>query len=278
VTQPGRPIVLPSRIHPATVPASDGRRLVAVHGFTQTARSWDPLLPALRRHGTVVTVDAPGHGDAAGLDLDHRAAADALAATGGRAIYLGYSMGGRLCLRLAVDHADVLDGLVLISTTAGIDDEAARAERRDDDDRLAARIEAIGVDAFLDEWLAKPLFARLPRELAGTDDRRRNTAAGLASSLRQCGTGAQEPLWDRLAVLRERALPVLVVTGSADGRFVEIGDRLVDAIGPSARHVTVANAGHVVHLPRPDVWSEVVGSWLEGLDPQPPSAAISAAE
>lgn len=269
---------LPSRTHPATDPNAADHRIVAVHGFTQTGRSWDPLLPALRRLGDVVTVDAPGHGDASTIDFDQAAAADALLATGGRAVYIGYSMGGRLCLRLAVDHVDAVDALVLVSATAGIADPAERAARRQDDDRLAARIEEIGVEAFLDEWLAKPLFARLPPERAGTEDRRRNTPGGLASSLRRCGTGAQDPLWDRLHVLRARAVPVLVVTGEADTRFVEIGERLVDAIGPSARHVTVADAGHVVHLEQPDTWTDVVGAWLERRRAQPPSAAISSAE
>ena len=273
-----RPVVgLPARTHPATDPAAR-HRIVTVHGFTQTGRSWDPLLPLLRRYGEVVTVDAPGHGDASDLDLGHGEAADALLATGGKAVYVGYSMGGRLCLRLAVDHVDAVEALVLVSATAGIADPEARRQRQDDDDDLAARIETIGVDAFLTEWLARPLFARLPAARAGTEDRRRNTTAGLASSLRRCGTGAQEPLWDRLEVLRAHAVPTLVVTGAADPRFVEIGDRLVDAIGPTAEHVTVADAGHVVHLERPDAWSAVVGPWLDRLADQPPSAAISSGE
>jgi len=54
------------------------------------------------------------------------------------------------------------------------------------------------------------MFGDVPAEANGIDERKRNTAAGLASSLRLAGTGTQTPLWDRLGELR---MPVLVVTG-----------------------------------------------------------------
>lgn len=233
-------------------------RLVLVHGFTQTSSAWDPLLPALADHD-IVALDAPGHGTAHDVHLDLPAGGAWLAARGGRATYIGYSMGGRLCLHAALADPAAVRGLVLISATAGIDDETERAARRTADDALADRIEHIGVESFIDEWLAQPLFAGLDEAGRGRAGRLENTASGLASSLRRAGTGTQEPLWDRL---RSITAPVLVVAGALDSKFVALGQQLAATI-PSAELAVVDGAGHGVHVERPDQFIGVLRPWLE---------------
>jgi 2-succinyl-6-hydroxy-2,4-cyclohexadiene-1-carboxylate synthase len=240
-------------------------RVVLVHGFTQTARSWDDLIPELSHDFEVVAVDAPGHGRASDVHADLVDGAARLAAAGGRATYVGYSMGGRLCLHAALDFPDAVHGLVLISATGGIDDVGEREARRAADEALADRIESIGVAAFVDEWLAQPLFASLPPAAQGRAERLHNTAAGLASSLRLAGTGTQAPLWDRLTDLR---IPTLVVAGALDGKFVALGERLAATI-PGADLAVVDGAGHTVHLERPDAFLALVLPWLAAHDPAP---------
>lgn len=234
-------------------------RLVLVHGFTQTSRSWDPLVAGLAAEHDVVALDAPGHGRSSDVDLDLVEGGAWLAATGGRATYVGYSMGARLCLHAALAAPDAVRGLVLISTTGGIDDDGERAARRAADEALADRIERIGVPAFLDEWLAQPLFASLSPASQGRAERLANTAAGLAMSLRRAGTGAQEPLWERLGHLR---IPTLVIAGALDEKFVALGRRLAHTI-PDAELAVVAGAGHTVHLERPDAFLDVLRPWLD---------------
>ena len=229
-----------------------------VHGFTQTARVWDLIAPRLAGRSEVVTVDAPGHGDSGAVRADLPSAARMLGAVGGPATYVGYSMGGRLCLRLAVNRPELVHRLVLVSTTAGIEDPTERAARRESDEELAASIERDGVGAFLDRWLALPLFATLPRDVASVDDRRRNTAAGLASSLRLAGTGAQEPLWDQLG---ELPMPVLVIAGERDAKYVAIAERLRRLI-PNATLMVIEDAGHAVHLEQPDACAGVLERWM----------------
>jgi 2-succinyl-6-hydroxy-2,4-cyclohexadiene-1-carboxylate synthase len=235
-----------------------GERVVLVHGFTQTGRSWDTVADRLAQRFEVVTVDAPGHGGSGDVRAALPDGAARLGATGGPATYVGYSMGGRLCLHLAVARPDLVRRLVLVSATAGIEDAAERSARRAADDELASSIERDGVDAFLDRWLAQPLFASLPPDAAGADDRRRNTAPGLASSLRLAGTGTQEPLWDELGGL---AMPVLVVAGALDAKYVAVAERLADSI-PDATLEVIAGAGHSVHLEQPDAFVGVLDRWL----------------
>ncbi len=212
-----------------------------VPGFTQRASSWDAVVAAL---------PAPTRDEAHAVDVPlgqpFAEAAHTLGSQHGVGTWCGYSMGGRLALQLALDAPEIVRRLVLVSTTAGIDDEADRAARRADDAALAATIEHDGVDAFLERWLAQPLFASVRSDAPGVADRRLFTAAQLAGALRDLGTGEMTPLWDRLG---ELAIPVLVVHGMHDAKFTAIAHRLAGAI-PGARLAAV-ECGHAIPLERP---------------------------
>lgn len=231
-----------------------GPPVVLLHGFTQTARCWAPVDEALAADHDVVALDLPGHGASQHHRADLAATAGLVASTVrqtvGRPVTLvGYSMGGRVALHVALAHPDVVARLVLIGATPGIEDDDERAERRRRDEALADRIEAIGVPVFLDEWLAQPLFAGLDSASSHRAERERNTAAGLASSLRLAGTGTQVPLWDRLG---EMTVPVLLVSGADDTKFTAIAEAMVPLLGGPVPHVVVPGAGHTTHLERPD--------------------------
>lgn len=237
-------------------------RLLLLHGFTQTSASWQPITERLPSGWEVLAPDLPGHGTAGDLRLDLAASAGRLAASlgGEPAIVVGYSMGGRTALRLALDHPEAVAGLVLIGATAGIDDPAERAARRRADEALAERIEAEGVEAFLERWLAQPLFAGLTPRTDDLTARRANTAAGLASSLRLAGTGTMDPpWWDELHRIDA---PTLVLWGEADRKFAELGRRLVDGIGPNAEASSLVDVGHAVHLEAPDATAALITGWV----------------
>jgi 2-succinyl-6-hydroxy-2,4-cyclohexadiene-1-carboxylate synthase len=210
----------------------------------------------LARDHEVVRVDMPGHGASSAVAADLAVGARLLGETGGRATYLGYSMGARFCLHLALARPALVDAVVLISGTAGIDRPAERLARRQADEALAEQLDptggpasaAIPVETFVRRWLEAPLFAGISPDAAGLRRRLANTGPGLASSLRLAGTGTQQPLWDRLGDL---AMPVLIVTGGNDEKFTALGGRMVSAIGPNAIHAVVAGTGHAPHLQRP---------------------------
>ena len=239
-----------------------GARLVLVHGFTQNRRCWAPFDQLLAERRALRLVDAPGHGTSGHADADLPAAAAHLVRAAGhaRASWLGYSMGGRMCLRLALDHPAAVARLVLIGATPGIEDPGERAARRAADDALATHLTTVGLDAFLDEWLAHPLFAGLPRAAAHLAARRTNDAAGLASSLRAAGTGNQEPMWARL---HELTMPVLLIVGAADARYCDIATRMQQHIGAHAELVAIAGAGHTAHLEQPEATAHAVLDWLD---------------
>lgn len=233
------------------------------HGFTQTARLWGPFGEALARRHQLIACDLPGHAGSSEVRADLSQGAELLveaarqAGVTGPFDLLGYSLGARLALHAALGHPEAVRRLVIIGGTAGLEDEEVRTRRRARDDGLADELERSGdVAAFLTRWLAAPMFATLGRpELA---ERLRNTAPGLASSLRLAGTGTQAPLWDRLGGLER---PVLVLVGATDVRFALIGQRMVAAL-PDAAFSLVPGAGHPAHLEQPESSALLVERFL----------------
>jgi 2-succinyl-6-hydroxy-2,4-cyclohexadiene-1-carboxylate synthase len=226
-------------------------KVVFVPGFTQTASSWTPLFDI---------ADDPDR-DALALEVPQRDtftdAARSLARE--RAMYVGYSQGGRLCLQLALDHPQVVQRLVLISASPGIADAGERVARRQSDELLALGIERDGVDAFLQRWLALPMFASLAPERAGVDDRRAaNTVDTLTQQLRVLGQGSQPSNWGRLG---ELVMPVLLIVGALDTKYMEIAHQMADLISDVALEV-IPDAGHACHLEAPELVAHLVRSWI----------------
>jgi 2-succinyl-6-hydroxy-2,4-cyclohexadiene-1-carboxylate synthase len=251
-------------LHAETV--GHGPRLVMAHGFTQTGRVWGSIDDSLATDHRVVRVDMPGHAGSSSVRVGLVDGALALGAAGGPAAYLGYSMGARFCLHLALARPDLVESLVLISGTAGIDDATERQKRRESDGALADELDpatgdgaALPVETFVRRWLDGPLFAGVSPEANGFDQRLRNTGPGLASSLRLAGTGAQRPLW---ALLGRLSMPVLIISGARDEKFTALGSRMAEAIGPNATRAVVPDAGHAPHLQRPDEVTTLVRAHL----------------
>ena len=228
-------------------------RLVVVPGFTQTRSSWDAVVAALAAHGTadVEAVDVP---DAPTFATT----AEAIGESNGRAIYCGYSMGGRLCLRLAIDRPDLVAGLILVSSTAGIEDPSERAARIATDEELATFVEREGVDAFLERWLAQPLFAGVPPDAPGIEDRRGLTVEFIAHGLRHLGAGTMDPMWDHLGRL---TMPVGLIWGAQDGKYKRLG-RLMERAIPNSVPCEVAHSGHAIPLEQPDALAIALRSVL----------------
>ena len=231
-----------------------------VHGFTQTRASWRQSAGSLVStlpDTNCLLVDLPGHGQSSTVSADLAESARLLAVVGGRAMYVGYSLGARVVLQLMADQPDVVLAAVAVSGTAGIADDAERTIRASADDELARRIEAIGVAAFLREWLAQPLFASLSPAQAMVDERLTNTAAGLADSLRRCGQGRQRPLWNELSAFDQ---PCLAVAGARDLKYVELARRLAGVV----RHGSLAvipECGHSVNSECPAELAAEIANW-----------------
>ncbi len=241
-----------------------GPPVVMLHGFTQTSRLWGPFGDLLAQNHTLVGIDLPGHAGSnivrADLPTTASLVHDAVVATIGSdpCDLLGYSLGARVALHVVTATNLDVGRLILIGGTGGIEDPAARQKRREGDETTAATLEVSGdVGAFLERWLSNPMFAQLA-DAAQSEERLRNTAAGLASSLRLAGTGTQEPLWDRMPSL---APALLALAGADDARFAAHALRLARS-APHGTASLIPGGGHAAHLAQPAVVATLVRHWL----------------
>jgi naphthoate synthase len=270
-----RPAVRRFACGPVTLAAREegaGPPVLLLHGFTGSGASMAPVAAALRDAHRVVSVDLLGHGasdapaDPALYAIERCAEQlvallDALRVE--RAHVIGYSMGGRAGLALAVLHPARVASLLAIGARAGFADPAERAARIRDDERLAAEIERDGVAAFVERWMAQPLFATQARlgaaaREAARAERLAQRAAGLAASLRGMGAGAQTPLHSRLGRI---AAPVTLVAGAEDARFLALARELAARIR-GARVAVVPAAGHAAHLENPTAFAAIARAFL----------------
>ena len=245
--------------------AGTGPPLVLLHGFTGSGANWQHLVPLFAERYRTITIDLLGHGRTSAPPDPHRygmaeVAADVAAlldAVAAQPVHLlGYSMGGRLALFMAVTAPERVRSLVLESSSPGLDTEEGRAARRQRDSALADSIEREGIPAFVGKWEKLPLFAsqnslRESIRHALRQQRLRNRAPGLANSLRGMGTGRQPSLWGRLDQLNA---PVLILAGAQDEKFAAIGRRMAKLL-PDARLEVVPEAGHTIHLEQPQEFS-----------------------
>jgi 2-succinyl-6-hydroxy-2,4-cyclohexadiene-1-carboxylate synthase len=241
--------------------------VVLLHGFAGTGRAWDPVVERLDpERYTALAPDLRGHGSArAARPISFDAVvADVLATAPPRFALCGYSMGGRIALHVALAAPERVERLTLVATTAGIDDEAGRAARREADEQLAVFAETATIEHFADRWAAQPLFAATPPEAARIwrEDLLHNDPGALAAVLRGLGAGAMAPLWDRLPDL---TMPATVVAGERDEKYVALAERLAAAL-PDATVVLVPGAGHGLPREAPETIAAVIGRNMPSTD------------
>lgn len=258
------------RLHVAL--GGSGPPLLLLHGFTGSTETWAPLRGPLGVAYATIVVDLPGHGRSTapheparyGLERfadDLARVLDLLAVE--RAAVLGYSMGGRAALRLALRHPDRVAALVLESTSPGITDPVRRAERLASDADLADSIERDGIHTFAERWERLPLWETqraLPpatRALLRAQ-REANQPRGLANSLRGAGAGADPSVLGRLPALH---VPALLIAGALDAPYVALGRLMADTL-PSAQLSVVPDAGHAVHVEQPEEFASVTTAFL----------------
>lgn len=242
-----------------------GTATVVLHGFTGSAAAMAPLTSRLPE--PVLALDLPGHGppptsyDPADYTMD-AAVHGVLAGVAGqdRFALVGYSMGGRVALHVALAHPDRIVALALIGARDGIDDSVKRAERIAADEALADRIESEGIEWFADLWADRPLFASQRHRLTASQQaelRSQRLAChprGLALSLRGMGAGAVEPVGCRLG---ELPMPCALIAGAEDAKFVAIAHHMAAAIPHAVVHL-IPDAGHAAHLEAPDATAAAV--------------------
>lgn len=247
--------------------------VVALHGFTGNPADFELLERHLDR--SLTTPNLRGH---AGSPAPHEAAAytmqayvdDVLHQLDHRGIerfhLLGYSMGGRISIALALNAPERVVSLATIGATAGIEDPEERDARQQRDEALARSIVQDGLHAFVDQWMQHPVVKSTSekRGLGWTqnsrDQRLQGAARGYANALLGAGQGSQPSYWKRLD---ELAMPALFVAGREDTKFSEIARRMAEQCPSDVAVELVEDAGHAAHLEAPGQVAAILKSFWE---------------
>jgi 2-succinyl-6-hydroxy-2,4-cyclohexadiene-1-carboxylate synthase len=207
----------------------------------QHADTWDPIAAVVGERYPVRALEF------ATWTLEERVG-EIRSAAGPDVVVVGYSMGGRLALHAALGSAWA--GLVMLGSSAGIDDPDELRRRRAADLELAEWIETHSIDEVVARWERNPVFASQSRALvdAQRTGRLDHEPAALARLLRSAGQGALDPIWDGLGSL---AMPVLALAGENDSPYLAASRRVASLV-PRGRSGAIAGAGHAAHLEAPD--------------------------
>ena len=248
----------------------DGPAVVLIHGFGLDMRMWDPQAGPLADRFRVVRYDCRGFGASGPLDpaVPYTHAEDLVALLDhldiGDAVLVGLSFGGRVALQAALAAPDRICGLALLDAVLdGVpwDPESARGM-----DEVARRVQAGGVLAGREAWLAHPLFAAA-RE-------RPDLAAALAAMVagypgqHWLGQDPHRPTRPPIDVLEGIAVPALVAVGQRDvPGFREMSAVLARRIPGAAYHV-VADAGHMVSMEQPAATNDLLISFFREASPK----------
>ena len=178
--------------------------------------------------------------------------------------WVGYSLGGRLALGVALKYPGAVCTLTLIGANPGLDAEL-RPSRAQNDERWARRLESEDLAHVMDDWQAQPIFESqqdLPDSARNRQGaaRRQLDPRGLARAMRAMSL-ARMP--DHRPQLADISVPVLLVVGARDAKFRKIAESMQNAM-PSARTWLAEGVGHNVPLEAPAPLAQAVARFIDG--------------
>ncbi|KAH9772162.1 protein PHYLLO [Citrus sinensis] len=252
--------------------------LLFLHGFLGTGEEWIPIMKAVSGSARCISIDLPGHGGSKmqnhvakatqEITLSIDVIADVLyklieQITPGKVTLVGYSMGARIALYMALRFSDKIKGTVIISGSPGLRDNIARKIRRAEDDSRACSLVTHGLQVFLDTWYtgelweslrSHPHFNRIVASRLLHED-----VQSLSKALSDLSVGRQPPLWEDLKLC---STPLLIVVGEKDKKFKSIAEKMCYELSHGEKGsddlrneiyemVEIPNCGHAVHLENP---------------------------
>jgi 2-succinyl-6-hydroxy-2,4-cyclohexadiene-1-carboxylate synthase len=246
--------------------------LLLLHGFTGSSQSWAEFVKLLKPEQRIVAVDLPGHGKTPLPDKSFSLSqlADALAEfilglKLAPVVLLGYSMGGRIALHVALQYQELLSALILIGASPGIADLDERKKRKRLDNLLAESIRQKGMEWFADFWEQQPIFATQQRLLLDQrarvrTQRLKSNPEGLAYALEQWSPGCQENLLPKMSELN---IPILLLAGEQDSKYRKQNEKILTQFPKLATNIIVPNAGHAVQVEQPEVTAKLINIYLQ---------------
>ena len=244
--------------------------ILFLHGFMGNGDDWQDCCQYLSDKFYCLTIDLPFHGktviegDENEITFEETASSiiRLLANLNIQRCYLvGYSMGGRIALYLALNHPENFIRIVMESASPGLKTKQERNVRIETDTGVSERLKSNKFNEFLIQWYKQPIFGDLIKQKNFNEilkRRRKEDPEKLAISLKKLGTGIQPPLWEKLSQLD---LYCLLVVGEKDLKFRSIANEMSN-LNNMISIKGIANCYHTIHLLKPDVFAGLLSDFF----------------
>ncbi|VVA98761.1 unnamed protein product [Arabis nemorensis] len=253
---------------------AEGNVVLFLHGFLGTGEEWIPIMKGISGSARCISVDIPGHGSsrvqshASETQQVPTFSMEMIAKTlyklieqitPGKVTVVGYSMGARIALYMALRFSNKIEGTVVVSGSPGIKDPVARKVRSATDDSKARMLVDHGLEIFLENWYngglwkslrSHPHFRKIVASRLLHDD-----VLTVAKLLSDLSSGRQPSLWEELENCDTN---ISLVFGEKDVKFKKIAIRMYCEMSKSKKGekniietIEIPESGHAVHLESP---------------------------
>jgi 3-oxoadipate enol-lactonase len=233
--------------------------LVLSHSLACTVRMWDPQVAAFQDRYRILNYDMRGHGASAApsgaytLDM---LADDVVGLMKElkieRATYIGLSIGGMIGQTLALRQTKLFDKMVLADTSHA---QPPEAQKQWDERIKTAQTQGMKalVPPTMERWFTpafrdKPEAKKIAELIANTPV---NGYVGCGQAIMKLNTTAR---------LKEIKIPVLAITGEADGAAA--GTKYIGENVPGAKFVSIAQAAHIANVEQPEKFNQALREFL----------------
>lgn len=273
------------------------KTVLFLHGFLGTSNDWLPIMQSLSISARCISIDLPGHGkthvqqnptiqnngnaqsiafaiDDQGIMEDQNFSIEVLAKvlcglicqiTHEKVVLVGYSMGARVALYMALKFNKQIAAAALISGSPGLQDPFLRMSRSEQDDALAESLLSGGLHSFVEMWYKREMWESLRSHPYFKKIRQgriqHDNIKELAKALISLSIGRQPSLWHELSGCER---PLLVIAGKKDSKFKKIAQQMYNCKVDQPKHekkrtdhmeqitmLEVDDSGHAVHIENP---------------------------
>ena len=245
----------------------EGTPLLFIHGFTGSSQSWNNIRREIDTPS--IALDIPGHNKSIFNNLsDNYYFKDfsnelyiALTKIKVKKLHLcGYSLGGRLAISFAAKYPDMIQSLLLESTSLGIADRVEREERYQKDLNISISISE-DLNEFVKNWESNKLF-----QMQETRDeqeyeyqrqiRKSHNKEQLSNSLRIFSVGNMPYMLNQFQKFK---FPITIINGKDDIQYIKEGRQMLKLNGNSKQYI-INNASHNVHLENKEMYLDIFTS------------------
>lgn len=246
--------------------------VIFLHGFMGCSHDFLEIIKLISAYYCCLIVDLPGHGTTeVTQDSCYQMSCTAMGIIEllnrlriSSCFLVGYSMGGRIALYLALHFPKYFKAVILESASPGLKTTSEREIRIRHDQLIQEKLQTQDMSAFLQQWYENPLFASFikhPDYAQAIAQRLENNPIKLIKSLEYLGLGKQPSLWHKL---EGNKVPLLLLVGELDSKFISINQEMANLCG-QAKLIIIENSGHNIHFEQPNFYAGLVLNWLKNI-------------